>query len=536
MNINLIYEGKNYNFDIPNNVTIDYLKELSSKIFNSEKELLDLVYNNKKVDGNGDNTLIRDLIPEGESNAILTVQINKDLSENNQKKKKETKKSIESMKQKINNENNDMEKRNINYRYEFIKEKEKNINSKLEDNNENKNKKFIIDNIYNNKNNHSRMRLMLTNNKRLNFKEMNKKEKFNIAYIQKNGELLGLIRQFSDKIKNIYLILYNKYKISNKSISSNISTTSNVKTTRDDSLNTNLVDNSFYELALYEKKIMNYLEIQIQHYKSLLETIQNYDNNINFTKLTEFYHKLFLFIPEEACYKKNNIIKINEINGSIPREKRLIYNNSSIDLTTIHSNKKHLPSLKIKSPIIKEKKIKRTFINLNSNIKGIAIRENELKENKVQKNNKNQKINIENDDISSNNNSNKNNILDNITEKNSIESNTEKDESVTNISPIHLKKEVSNKNISEKNTIYNNMTPIKEKKLYQRNDSSVNKFKNPLDKRVSLDFGVNQNKKDKRIKEINVSSMSIKDSNFALEKNFSRTVNKNSINKYDYVM
>ena len=52
MNINLIYEGKNYNFDIPNNVTIDYLKELSSKIFNSEKELLDLIYNNRKINDN----------------------------------------------------------------------------------------------------------------------------------------------------------------------------------------------------------------------------------------------------------------------------------------------------------------------------------------------------------------------------------------------------------------------------------------------------------------------------------------------------
>ena len=74
MNINLVYEGKDYNFDVPNGVTIDYLKELSSKIFNSEKELLDLVYNNEKVDNNDNNILIRDLIPEGETNAILTVQ------------------------------------------------------------------------------------------------------------------------------------------------------------------------------------------------------------------------------------------------------------------------------------------------------------------------------------------------------------------------------------------------------------------------------------------------------------------------------
>ena len=62
MNINLIYEGKNYNFDVPNNVTVDYLKELSSKIFNSEKELLDLIYKYKKITDNDDNFLVRDLI------------------------------------------------------------------------------------------------------------------------------------------------------------------------------------------------------------------------------------------------------------------------------------------------------------------------------------------------------------------------------------------------------------------------------------------------------------------------------------------
>jgi hypothetical protein len=132
MNINLIYEGKNYNFDIPNNVTMDYLKELSSKIFNSEKDLLDIIYKNKKITDNSDNTLIRDLIPEGESNAILTVQINK--NNNNKsilKRKKERKKSYENLKKKNSIEEINIEKiNNINNRYDQIKEKnlEKNIN------------------------------------------------------------------------------------------------------------------------------------------------------------------------------------------------------------------------------------------------------------------------------------------------------------------------------------------------------------------------------------------------------------------------
>ena len=73
MNINLIYEGKNYNFDVPNNVTVDYLKELSSKIFNSEKELLDLIYKDKKITDNDDNFLVRDLKLE----KVIIVKIKK---------------------------------------------------------------------------------------------------------------------------------------------------------------------------------------------------------------------------------------------------------------------------------------------------------------------------------------------------------------------------------------------------------------------------------------------------------------------------
>lgn len=557
MNINLIYEGKNYNFDIPNNVTIDYLKELSSKIFNSEKELLDIIYNNKKITDNSDNTLIRDLIPEGESNAILTVQINKNLSLNNHKRKKERKISFENLKERTNKENiNTIEKNNkLNDRYdkhdknENEKHKEKRINKinpKIDESTSSKNEKLLLENIYNN-NIQSKIRLMITNNNRLNHKE-NKKEKFNNEYIQKNGELLSLIRQFSDKIKKIYLILYNKYKLSNKNLSHNTSTLSNVKTTRNDNINYNLMDNSFYELALYEKKIMNYLEIQIQHYKLLLETIKNYDNNINFTKLTDFYHKLFMFIPEDINNNKEQ--KIKEI---MKRNKKLNNNNSSINLSSLNSNNNKLPALKIKnykSPILKESKKEKLIkeirmnsnININNNINEINTnKQSELKESKLKKNNK---INIEEEDnISlSNNNTNykNNNILDNISEKNSIESNTDLNDNlnnISNVSPIHLKQKNSNRIIIEKNEIDN--TPVKEIKLYQRKDTgttSISKFKNSLEKKVTLDLDANQNKKDKKVKEINTNSMTVKDSNFALEKNYNIKNKKNSINKYDYVM
>ena len=552
MNINLIYEGKNYNFDIPNNVTMDYLKELSSKIFNSEKDLLDIIYKNKKITDNSDNTLIRDLIPEGESNAILTVQINK--NNNNKsilKRKKERKKSYENLKKKNSIEEINIEKiNNINNRYDQIKEKnlEKNIEKinqnqkdKDRDSDNNKNENTILENIYSNNNNNlqSKIRLMLNNSNKLNLKDMNKKEKFINAYIQKYGDLLSLIRKFSDKIKKIYLLLYHKYKINNINSSHNTSLIS--RTTKNENIINNSMDSSFYELALYEKKIMNFLENQILYYKSLLESLQNYDNDINYSKLTAFYKKLFLFKSEN---NNSNIKKIKEI---INRNKIFNNNKSFVNLTSFKSNNNNkLPSIKIKnlkSPLIKETQ-KDQFLselkiipNLNpiNNIKEINSKQKELKENKLQKNinKKNNINNIEEEDISSNNNSKKMNILDNISEKYSFESNTEKNdhfEDIRDVSPIRL-----NKNKNEIDNNINIITPIKS---FQKKDSSIlntNKHKNSVDKKVSIDLDLNQIKKDKKVKEINISSMTVKDSNFSLEKNFNQN-KKNSINKYDYVM
>ena len=553
MNINLIYEGKNYNFDIPNNVTMDYLKELSSKIFNSEKDLLDIIYKNKKITDNSDNTLIRDLIPEGESNAILTVQINK--NNNNKsilKRKKERKKSYENLKKKNSIEEINIEKiNNINNRYDQIKEKnlEKNIEKinqnqkdKDRDSDNNKNENTILENIYSNNNNNnlqSKIRLMLNNSNKLNLKDMNKKEKFINAYIQKYGDLLSLIRKFSDKVKKIYLLLYHKYKINNRNSSHNTSLIS--RTTKNENIINNSMDSSFYELALYEKKIMNFLENQIIYYKSLLESLQNYDNDINYSKLTAFYKKLFLFKSEN---NNSNIKKIKEI---INRNKIFNNNKSSVNLTSFKSNNNNkLPSIKIKnlkSPLIKETQ-KDQFLselkiipNLNpiNNIKEINSKQKELKENKLQKNinKKNNINNIEEEDISSNNNSKKMNILDNISEKYSFESNTEKNdhfEDIRDVSPIRL-----NKNKNEIDNNINIITPIKS---FQKKDSSIlntNKHKNSVDKKVSIDLDLNQIKKDKKVKEINISSMTVKDSNFSLEKNFNQN-KKNSINKYDYVM
>ena len=543
MNINLIYEGKNYNFDIPNNVTIDYLKELSSKIFNSEKELLDLIYNNKKITENGDDILIRDLIPEGESNAILTVQINHDKKI---KKKEEKMLPLAHLKQK----ENDDDKKFMNMKKNIMdidnNNKERKINKKIEKKNLNKKEIDILKNLYNNNfNNNSKIRLILPNNKNIyNHKTNNMKEKFNNIYMQKNSELLGLIRQFTDKIKKIYLILYNKYKLSNKNLSNSVSTIS-IKTLRNDRINIDSMDNSFYELAIYEKKIMNYLEIQIQYYKSLLEILHNYDNNnIEFNKLTEFYHKLFIYIPEDSFSVKKND---NNIKKNIDRNRNLINSNSSINLTTLNTNNNKLPSIKIKnykSPMTKEL-IFNNKINGNVNLNKINMlmpnKIKEIKESKLYKSinsNKNNNNIIEDDEnISSNNNTNKNNILDNISEKNSIYDIGEINTNRNNISIIKpKKKELQNKNEIENNEVN---TPIKEIKINTRKSSMKTnnpKAKYPTDKKVLIDIdtNINANKKEKKVKDINTSSMTINDSKFNMGKKFLNKNMKNSEYNFDY--
>ena len=49
MNMNLIYEGNKFEFDIPNGVTIKYIKDLSSKICQNEEKEFNLIYNDENL-------------------------------------------------------------------------------------------------------------------------------------------------------------------------------------------------------------------------------------------------------------------------------------------------------------------------------------------------------------------------------------------------------------------------------------------------------------------------------------------------------
>jgi hypothetical protein len=607
MNINLVYEGKDYNFDIPNGVTIDYLKDLSSKIFNSEKEILDLIYNNEKLANHDNNTLIRDLIPDGETNAILTVQINKNLKNN---KKNDNKNIIPLVSLKQRNENNNKnekksEENKINYN-QYKNDENKEINKKMKE--KKKIQIFDVHNITNNSYIKGNYKTNInnfnngTNKEKVVFneiigktgsgsynynnileKDFNKKILFETAYNKNNSELLALIKEFSEKIKKLHSLLVKRIKNTGL-LSNNISSSSNNNTSRS-TINLSINNNYFYELSLYENKIINFQDKQIQFYKSILETMRKYDSTINFNKLSEFYNKLIIFTigdNKNIFLKQLKPFKLTNI-----QNKQLLNSNSSINLSTLNSiNNKKLPLLynkNINSPLNndknktlisnsvsrvntknitfqrisehkdKKKSQKNLMNNINSNMntntnsntnKILSKKSSYKEENNFFSNNTNSNNNNNNNNL---NKSIKNNNIKNLNSKNneseydsSSDSNSDEniiqDTNKNNISPrpISLHKGIQLKNIVRKSDKFLN-EKLKEDLLSQNNFGKSRIFN---EKKIeNTGIGINKNKKDVRIKEINVSNMTINDSNFAREKHSTPKKNrKESLNKYDFLL
>ena len=607
MNINLVYEGKDYNFDIPNGVTIDYLKDLSSKIFNSEKEILDLIYNNEKLANHDNNTLIRDLIPDGETNAILTVQINKNLKNN---KKNDNKNIIPLVSLKQRNENNNKnekksEENKINLN-QYKNDENKEINKKMKE--KKKIQIFDVHNITNNSYIKGNYKTNInnfnngTNKEKVVFneiigktgsgsynynnileKDFNKKILFETAYNKNNSELLALIKEFSEKIKKLHSLLVKRIKNTGL-LSNNISSSSNNNTSRS-TINLSINNNYFYELSLYENKIINFQDKQIQFYKSILETMRKYDSTINFNKLSEFYNKLIIFTigdNKNIFLKQLKPFKLTNI-----QNKQLLNSNSSINLSTLNSiNNKKLPLLynkNINSPLNndknktlisnsvsrvntknitfqrisehkdKKKSQKNLMNNINSNMntntnsntnKILSKKSSYKEENNFFSNNTNSNNNNNNNNL---NKSIKNNNIKNLNSKNneseydsSSDSNSDEniiqDTNKNNISPrpISLHKGIQLKNIVRKSDKFLN-EKLKEDLLSQNNFGKSRIFN---EKKIeNTGIGINKNKKDVRIKEINVSNMTINDSNFAREKHSTPKKNrKESLNKYDFLL
>ena len=478
MNINLVYEGKNYNFDIPNGVTIDYLKELSSKIFNSDKALLDLVYNNKKFQLNDDNTLIRDLIPDGEKNVILTVQIHKKIKD----KKKDEEIPLVTLKTR-SIESNGKEAKKVdedttNEKQEK-QEKSKKIESnkvikKSSDKKENHNEEL---NNSNNNNKNSKSILIINNNKNINIikKEFDIKT-FESIYIKKNRELLSLMNEFNNKIKEIYLSLFKKYKnLGANGITNNISLSSN-NSSISSIINSSLNNNAFYELTLYEKKVIDFQEKQIKYYKKLLLLIQKYNKDGDFFKLNEFFTNLVL-------YGINNNIKDNIKDNTklvqmlklkkITNNNILSVNNSLLGSSSPKIQKSNLPPLTTKNNNSSIFEKKNNSINLKNNFSSITPIKNKKDDKNANslnyektKDEKTKNINILN--LNSPNNNNNLNDLNNL--NNGAKSTKSRRSSLFMDGKLTFSK-IINKYLNNKNIETNNSIDLSEKNSINKNNN-----------------------------------------------------------------
>ena len=265
MNINLEYDGKHYNIDIPKDVKLDYLKDLSSKLFKSDKTLIDLIYNNKKIDKNNENILIHDLIPKGKNSTILTVQMNED----NQKEKIKKKLSEEKTLKNKETKDNEVPSNDQNYNiHEYNNKKNKN----LKINNTNNN--IAYENIT-----------------------------FIAYYIKKSNELFLLMKEFNDKVKEIDNNLNKKKKYFDIDSENNI---------------------FYYEVSLFEKRLIDFLNIQIKFYKELLQIMNNENKETHEINFDIFYNKILLF-NNDGCSNENEdgLSQKNNRNKLFPNIRKL---------------------------------------------------------------------------------------------------------------------------------------------------------------------------------------------------------------------
>ena len=360
MNINIDYEGKNYNFDIPKNVKIDYLKELSSKIFKSDKTLLELIYNNQKLEQKNEDALVLDLIPKGQKSTVLTVQMNEDNQKENPENIKNALKSEEKIK------TNEIIKKNSSNK--IINKNNNNINLDKDINN---------NEIYENK-------LFIAN------------------YIRKSNELFATMKDFNDKIKEVDNSLNKKMKTYDYNTDNNI---------------------FYYELSLFEKRAIDFLKSQIIYFKKLIKSLNQSNNNENKEfNLENFYNTILLNSNEfdqenilnekikknklstgkkinKSSSKLNNAYDKNYLNAKLPllKSNNLKNNKNLYTINNYDKKKKNdyqdiLGNLSnIKNPrknknyILDEIKLRPLNLNLKTETKNIDNNTNGKKETKYQK-------------------------------------------------------------------------------------------------------------------------------------------------------
>ena len=347
MNLNLIYEGKNYQFDIPNDVTINYIKEIASKIFNYEDKGLQLIFNENNLNIYDDKKFVNQLLKDNEKN--ITIHLNK---KNISNKSNNVFSNLS-----IVNSNNNNEKYYKELKNKFIK-----IHL-------NYNKKINLLSVFKEKIKEIFDKLIIIIKKLRNSIIMIDN---NLLYFYKNNNYDKLLKLFEENKKGCGLTEKDLKGINDK-----------IQTLIDD-----------YKYIITQKNfqinVNNFIELQIEKIKNFNHQFEIIQNNNNYDEIIYELDKIFEFSFNKNKNKnsKNNIIKDKNNSNLFNNSFDLIQNEKQIfELPTVKkSNSKEKNNTNI------SKKIK--LIKKNENKKIITVNNKKIDHFLPDINSKNEDINL----------------------------------------------------------------------------------------------------------------------------------------------
>jgi hypothetical protein len=213
MNINLVYEGQKFQFDVGNNITLEYINQLSNKIFNQQNDKLILYYNNENLLENYDeDTLIREIINDENKNNItfyIKLENNREINIENELLENNENNNENNNQDQYENEEEFLKKEKL---YQKIKNKfnilnEKNYQKVIQSN---KNFSKAFDNIFErffDTMNKIKKTIILCNNKFFDYYGKNNYEHISLIFFQnensKNLELEDVIK-FNHNVQQFY--------------------------------------------------------------------------------------------------------------------------------------------------------------------------------------------------------------------------------------------------------------------------------------------------------------------------------------------
>lgn len=448
MNINLIYQNNSFNFDLRKDISIKYIEDLASKLINKDKSSFELLYKDNILSENK-NILLKDIV-ETETN--IPININTKYPNKQLPKSKKIFPKIKLFNRKNIGENNDL-KNNL-----LLNETE--ISQSLSENSIK-----LLQNL---------SKYKLKNKNKIEYTTQNKV--FEEIYNTKDNEIINLMKNLSQKIKEYDDVLYKRNKN-----------------------NYNKSNNN--ELITFEKNIIDFKDKQIQYLQKLIKFFEptkkkDFSSQSINIDLDELYKELFSYDNKDYLVqnKKNN--DIADI-GIDKKEKKMLspirekdYANSNKELPLIvnksinKGNKMYFSEKRLNIDNNKEEKKDKSLFFSHDNNK-IKLRNNNNIKEKIF-----QSIDNQEDKINKTKDNNKFNINKRYLKKNSIgnttKANTNQSENSISSKPQEKKNKISTILPKKLNNKENNN---------QNSNSTRNKKSFELFKRVNTIQNINYNKK-----------------------------------------